>query len=177
MEGDYQVFEARVEEAGGLLLLRLPEAASRALPSRGMVMGEGDIDHRPFIAPLEPDGRGGHWLALEGEYAKHMKAGSLVSLRLRPAADWPEPTLPEDLGKALEQEGVSDAWAACTVRARWEWIRWTRATGSPITREKRIRAACDKLRKGERRPCCFNASGCTVPQVCKSGVLYSPGAG
>jgi hypothetical protein len=177
MEGDYQVFEARVEETGGFLLLRLPEEVSRALPSRGMGMGEGEINRQPFTLPLEPDGRGGHWLELKGEHAGNVQAGSLVSLRLRPAADWPEPPLPEDLGKALEQEGLSDAWAACTVRARWEWIRWMRATGNPATREKRVKVTCDKLRKGERRPCCFNASSCTLPQVCKSGVLDPPGAG
>ncbi len=132
MEGDWRVFEARVEEKGGLLLLRLPEEVSQTLPSRGMVVGEGDINRRPFTLPLEPDGRGGHWLELNGEHAGNFQAGSLVSLCLRPAADWPEPPLPEDLGKALEREGLMDAWTACTVRARWEWIRWVRAAGSPL---------------------------------------------
>ncbi len=175
MEGDFPAFEARAEEAGDLLILRLPEQVSRSLPSRGMVMGEGKINSLPFVLPLEPDGRGGHWIELKGEHAENVRAGSLVTVSLRLAAVWPEPPLPEDLGEALAQETLLDAWAACTVRARWEWIRWVRSTASAATRAKRVSAACDKLRKGERRPCCFDTSRCTVPQVSASGVLAVPG--
>ena len=175
MERDFREFKARVEELGGMLLLRLPEEASQALPSRGIVMGEGEISGQAFTAPLEPDGRGGHWLVLENGLAQ-LIPGSVVSLRLRPASVWVEPALPKDLGEALMREGLLDAWAACTVRARWEWIRWMRATGNPLTRQKRVEVACDKLRKGDRRPCCFNSSCCTVPQFCKSGILMEPGS-
>ena len=175
MEGDFQEFMARVERLSGMLLLRLPQEISQALPSRGNVMAEGEVNGQAFIAPLEPDGRGGHWLSLENDLALSLP-GSMVSLRLRPASVWVEPVLPENLGEALMREGLLDAWTACTVKARWEWIRWIRATGNPLTRQKRVEVACDKLRKGDRRPCCFNTSACTVPQVCKSGILMEPGS-
>ena len=44
--------------------LRLPQAASDLLPSRGMVAVDGTLEGQAFTATLEPDGEGGHWLKL-----------------------------------------------------------------------------------------------------------------
>jgi len=65
-------------------------------------------------------------------------------------------------------------WTAVTPMARWEWIRWIRATNRVETRNRRIEVAVSKLRAGERRPCCFNSSMCTEPTVSKNGALLEP---
>lgn len=167
------VFEAVLEEVKGTLLLRLPAPASRLLPSRGMGMAQGSLKGQPYVLPAEPDGRGGHFFSLEPHEAEAfgLKPGEPAAFTLAPAASWPEPALLPDLGQALHQEGFLDVWAGLTVKARWEWTRWIRGTGNPATRAKRIAVAMDKMRKGDRRPCCFNAASCTLPQVSKSGVL------
>ena len=68
--------------------------------------------------------------------------------------------------------GNIDQWNSLTTKARWEWLRWIRSTKNLDTRQKRINVACDKLQKGDKRPCCFDASRCTIPEVSKSGVLF-----
>ncbi len=165
--------QTQLEMINGVLLLRLSGEISSALPSRGMVMTEGLVNGLPFVAPAEPDGRGGHFIIMTAEQAAiaALQPGHQASLSLGPAKIWPEPDLPADFLEALTLGGLMGRWQACTVRGRWEWLRWLRVTESQETRQKRILVACDKLRKGEKRPCCFNAAACTVMKVCKTGAL------
>lgn len=166
-------FKAVPQLIQGRLIVRLPKQASDALPSRGMVMAQGTIDGAAFIAPLEPDGQGGHWLEIDVQ--KHKSNLSVpakaLAITLAPAEVWPQPKLPPDIATALREAGLQPQWDSLTVKARWEWLRWIRATANPATRAKRIAVACDKLKKGSRRPCCFNTASCTVPEVAKAGVL------
>ena len=53
-------------------------------------------------------------------------------------------------------------------------MRWVGATKSPQTRQKRVGVSIDKLRKGSRRPCCFDLSSCTDPELSRSGKLVEP---
>lgn len=173
MDRDEQRFEARLEEIAGQLLLRLPAQASQRLPARGMVMGEGRLNARPFVAPLEPDGRGGHLLEISHQLADAcaIKPGDQLSISLRPAKAWPEPPLLPGFQAALEAQGLVPLFNSLTVKARWEWHRWARNSKNPATLDKHINTAMDKLNKGMRRPCCFNTAACTLPQVSKGGVL------
>ena len=45
--------------------LNLPKQASARLPSRGQETVEGTLNGASFLATLEPDGSGGHWLKVE----------------------------------------------------------------------------------------------------------------
>ena len=58
-------FAAELFTIGAWTLLRLPKSASALLPSRGMTMVEGTLNGCPFQAPLEPDGKGSHWLRVD----------------------------------------------------------------------------------------------------------------
>ena len=167
------VFEAVLKELKSRKILRLPAEASEKLPSRGMVMVRGTINGAAFQAPLEPDGKGSHWLDVSGALfeAAGAAVGETVACDIEPAEAWPEPEMPGDIMTAIIQAGLDNQWAGLTTKARWEWLRWIRSTNSPATRQKRIIVACSKLQKGDRRPCCFNAAGCTVPDVSKSSVL------
>lgn len=161
-------FTAPVQLIGDRAIVRLPAEASALLPSRGQVAATGTIDHQPFATVIEPDGRRGHWIDVgQGR-------SDAVAVELEPTKTWPEPQLPADFGAALEQAPQSrQTWTDITPMARWEWVRWIGATRSQQTRERRIEVGLDKLRKGKRRPCCFDLSSCTDPQLSKSGKLIA----
>jgi len=99
--------------------------------------------------------------------------GATAELFIEVAQDWPEPELPDDLGAALAgaPEEVRDLWAAITPMARWEWVRWVKATRNPATRRRRVEVSISKLAARKRRPCCFDLSACTDPDLARNGRL------
>ena len=101
--------------------------------------------------------------------------GDTAELTLVVAPDWPEPDAPEDLANALAgaPARIRD-WADITPMAGWEWVRWVRATTNPATRRRRVEVSISKMDHGKRRPCCFDLSSCTDPDLAKSGKLRDP---
>ncbi len=156
--------------------LTLPKQASAKLPSRGMVSVEGTINDAAFQATLEPDGKGGHWLKVNRKMREAVGAepGDVVTLKIVPAAEEPEPKVPADLRKALTAAPpkVRELWSDITRIARRDWIHWIVSAKQAETRARRIENTCDMLAKGKRRPCCFDRSGmyaknlsCPVPDL------------
>lgn len=170
-------FTAAPYTIGSWTVLRLPEKASKELPSRGQVMVKGTINGVDFQTPLEPDGNWSHWFRLDKALQKstNAKAGQPAELAIEPTKEWPEPEVPADLKAAIQADRAArDLWPRITPMARWEWIRWTRSTGNAETRAHRVKVAISKMNAGERRPCCWNRNLCTEPSVSKSGVLLGP---
>ena len=170
-------FEATPLKVGDWTILRLPEKASAKLPSRGMALVEGTINGFRSKIVLEPDGKGSHWFRID--YALReaigIDADGAVTMAVEPSKEWPEPKVPADLNKALASDPQANAlWVKITPMARWDWLRWIRATNNQETRSRRIEVALSKLKAGERRPCCFNRNLCTEPEVSKNGVLIEP---
>lgn len=169
-------FKVKLFKIGSWTILRLPESASAKLPTRGQTMVEITINGFSFQTPLEPDGKGSHWVRVDTRLrdAIHVGGGT-VSAGLTPIKGWPEPDVPGDLRQALAAAPQAlTLWKQITPLARWEWIRWIHSTNSPQTRSRRIEIACSKLRSGKRRPCCWNRNMCTEPLVSKNGVLLEP---
>lgn len=166
-------FEAKRLRIGPLELIKIPLSSGKELSSRGMVMVKGTINGVDFKIPLEPDGKGSHWLELDPLLNKEIGGdiGETVFMTMKQMDEWIEPEIPEDIMDAITKADVLEQWHAITTRSRWEWIRWIRSTKSERTRNKRISVACSKLQDGDKNPCCFNASLCTVTDVSKSGVL------
>lgn len=170
-------FQARLTTIGSHTILRLPGAASRRLPSRGMCMVEGTLNGHAFQAPLEPDGIGGHWFKVSSTMLEAARAavGDSVAVVLEPMAPWPEPDVPADLAEALASDPQTRRlWMDITPVARWDWIRWIGSTRNPDTRAIRIEKTLSKLRSGKRAACCFNRSQCTDPLMSRNGVLLEP---
>jgi hypothetical protein len=170
-------FETKLFTIGDWTILHLPKEVSTKLPSRGQTMVVGTINGFHFETPLEPDGRGSHWFRVDESLSKSAKiaAGDTVRLELNPTKEWPEPDVPDDWKKALATHPQAhELWKKITPMARWEWIRWARATNNQETYKKRIEVGCDKLKKGERRPCCWNRNLCTEPYVSKNWLLIDP---
>jgi hypothetical protein len=170
-------FQAKLTAIGSQMILRLPDAASSKLPSRGMSMVEGTFNGYAFQTPLEPDGIGSHWFRVSDTMLKAAgaKIGDSVSVALEPMALWPEPKVPADLAKALASDpAVRRIWLDITPLARWDWIRWVGSTRNRDTRTIRIEKTLSKLRSGKRAACCFNRSQCTDPSISRNGVLLNP---
>lgn len=160
-------FESHIATIGDRSIVRIPDDASAQLPSRGQVAVTGVLNGTPFSSVLEPDGFKGHWLDLADG-----APGDTVVGELHPTKDWPEPEVPADLQAALDNApDLAEQWQSITPMARWEWVRWVKATKNPDTRAKRIEVSISKLRGGSRRPCCFDLSSCTDPELAKNGKL------
>lgn len=166
-------FEAPVQTLQERKIARLPGEASAALPSRGQVAVVGQLNGLDVQTVLEPDGHRGHWLSIDTTTPPlPAEAGDTVIAELRTADQWPEPSIPTDLAAALEEApDIADTWSDITPMARWEWVRWVQATKNPQTRERRVAVTISKLRGGKRRPCCFDLTSCTDPELAKGGKL------
>ena len=172
-------FDATLSTIDTSTVLRLPETASQKLPSRGQVAVRGTINGVEFQAVLEPDGDHGHWMKVDDslQHAAGISAGDSAALDIEVTRDWPEPSVPQDLATALAgaPQKIQDLWSEITPMARWEWVRWVNATKNPDTRGRRVDVSISKMTSGKRRPCCFNLSACTDPDLSKNGRLLKPG--
>jgi Domain of unknown function (DUF1905)/Bacteriocin-protection, YdeI or OmpD-Associated len=159
-------------------VLRLPQKASRKLPSRGQVAIQGTINGHRFQTVLEPDGNSGHWMRIDRKLkdSAALSTGDSATLEIEPVKDWPEPSVPQDLKTALAAapQKIQDLWKEITPMARWEWVRWVNATPNPDTRKRRVEVSISKMKGGKRRPCCFNLAACTDPNLSKNGRLTDP---
>lgn len=171
-------FEAKLQTTGGQRILRLPKAASKKLPSRGQVAVQGKLNGHAFATVLEPDGESGHFMRVDAKLKKaaRIDAGDAAKVEVEPTKAWPEPRVPPDLDDALSKASkkIRELWDAITPMARWEWVRWVNATKNPDTRQRRVEVSLSKLGAGKRRPCCFDLSSCTDPELAKNGKLVDP---
>jgi hypothetical protein len=178
-EGAIIRFDATLSAVGTSTMVRLPETASKDLPSRGQVAVHGTINGVEFQTVLEPDGELGHWMRVDDtlQHAAGLSVGDTVPLGIEVTKDWPEPGVPQDLATALAAapQEIQNLWNEITPMARWEWVRWVNATKNPDTRTRRVEVSISKMNSGKRRPCCFNLSACTDPDLSKNGRLLEPG--
>lgn len=168
-------FTATLQTINKFTIVRLPEAASSKLPSRGQVFVKGTINGQPFEKVLEPDGSWGHWFKIDKKDMTRLSIGpgDTVSLSFEVSKQWPEPKLPADFSRALSAapDKVKDLWPKITPMARWEWVRWINATSVSETRARRVEVSISKMNSGKRRPCCFNLAACTDRDLSKNGRL------
>ena len=166
-------FRAAVDQIDHTTLLRLPEKASKQLPSRGQVAVHGTINGKQFETVVEPDGNFGHWMRVD---KKLVRPGDEVTVEIEASKKWPEPELPADFEAALRAapSKIQEVWKDITPMARWEWVRWVNATPNADTRRHRVEVSMSKMNSGKRRPCCFDLSSCTDPQLAKNGRLRAP---
>ncbi len=169
---DFDATLNRVEES---TILRLPEDASKKLPSRGQVAVRGTINGHQFETVVEPDGSSGHWIMVDPklQHVAGVDVGDTASVEIEPTKEWPEPVLPEDFEAALAAapQKIQEIWKDITPMARWEWVRWINATKNAETRSRRVEVSISKMNNGKRRPCCFNLAACTDPNLSKNGKL------
>lgn len=166
-------FETTPHMVNKWTIIVLPGDVSAQLPSRGQVMTKLTIGGKTSLTVMEPDGRGGHWFKVTSDMP--VKLEDKLDVTIEPTKDWPEPEIPADFEKALnDKPAIKTFFKTVTPMAKWEWVRWINSTNVQATRQKRIEVSIDKLRKGMRRPCCFNRAACTEPAVSKNAQLIEP---
>ena len=74
LSGSIASFVATVHTVEGRLIIQLPLNVSNKLPSRGQVAARVVINGYPTDTVIEPDGRKGHWLAIDESLKKATKA-------------------------------------------------------------------------------------------------------
>jgi uncharacterized protein YdeI (YjbR/CyaY-like superfamily) len=68
--------------------------------------------------------------------------------------------LPDDFSLALKnRKGIFEFWQKLTPLAKNEWICWVTSAKQATTRERRIVVGIDKMKKGMKRPCCWQGCG------------------
>lgn len=169
------IFNGQLSKIGSRQVILIPLISSEKLPSRGMVMVNAVINDISFTVPLEPDGRGSHWFEPSDKLSEevNLRLGYSAEISIEPIKDWPEPDIPEDIIEKINKANLMQRWNGITTKARWDWLRWIRATANPETRKKRIDVTCSKLQKGDNHPCCFDRTRSTITDVSKSGVLLN----
>ena len=66
------------------------------------------------------------------------------------------PSIPAYLRKALAANPVVAAkWKDLTPVSRRDFTRWIEGAKQEATRKRRVAVACEKLKRGDRRPCCY----------------------
>ena len=90
---------------GSFAKVRVPETASKDLPSRGQVAVHGMVNGAEFQTVLEPDGNSGRWMRV-GDTLRHVA------------------------GLSVDDTATFD-WSEITPMAHWEWVRWVSATKIP----------------------------------------------
>ena len=170
-------FAATLSTIDTSTILRLPEKASKVLPSRGQIAVRGTVNGYEFQTVVEPDGSFGHWIKVDRALRlAASRTGDTATVELEPVKEWPEPRVPHDLKSALAAapQTIKEMWKDITPMARWEWVRWVNETRNPDTRRRRVEVTISKMEHGKRRPCCFNLAACTDPDLSRSGKLREP---
>ena len=92
-------FEATLYTIDGSAIARLPDKASKQLPSRGQVAVQATVNGHVFQTVIEPDGEFGHWMRMDArqQRAAAIRAGDTTAVELVPLDNWPEPQVPQDL--------------------------------------------------------------------------------
>lgn len=153
---------AKMGDDGSWCFLILPKAVSEALPRRGRTTVAGTLSGHFFQATLEPDGQLSHWLKVDERLLKTAgaKAGDTVTMEIVPVDPEPEPEVPADFQEALSAcPEARKTWEVTTTIARLDWIQWMTTAKQRKTRDSRVATACDMLKKGKKRVCCFDPSG------------------
>lgn len=165
-------FTASILNISGRRLVVLPDEISAELPSRGLVMVRGTLQGVSFAMPLEPTGKGSHWIAVDTALGSDTPDAKEIEVVLESSSEWTEPEVPSDMKRALQADAeAKQIWDSISPLARWDWLRWIRGTKSAETHTIRIEKTLSKMKSGTRQACCFNRSSCTDVEVSKSGVL------
>ena len=98
-------------------IVAFDQESSDRLPSRGQVAVELSGACDTVTVVLDPDGRKGHWLSIDGSGPVDIDAepGSKLAFTAQLCGSWPETEVPGDLSAALKDTPELDGtWAGLT---------------------------------------------------------------
>jgi bacteriocin resistance YdeI/OmpD-like protein/uncharacterized protein DUF1905 len=148
-------FVGRLGRLGILYSVVVPAEVSRAIGVRGRVPVVARVARRaPFRSTLVPAGGGKHRIFLNGETrrAAGVDVGDDVAVEVVVDFAPREVPIPDDLARALREEGVLADWESLPPGKREHILDWIEEAVHDATREKRIaRAVEEAWAKREKR--------------------------
>lgn len=145
-------FQARIVKQGILRCVDVPAWVSQAFGT-GRVAVRGRVHGVDFQSTLAPRGEGLHRLFIHSRVYRRLgvDCGDLVEIELARDAN-PEPTLPEDLARALEADREArEAFDGLSAARRREIVGYLEAAKRPDTRARRVQEMAERL-KTDLRP-------------------------
>ena len=166
-------FKARLSKD----FLSLPKSASVKLQLKGNLIIEGVINSIPFKGALKIKRGGDYQLKVGKAMFKAISAdiGDIVPVEITRVGDEKETRVPTDLSRSLASiPKAKSSWADITPLARRDWIFSISSAKQPETRKRRIEKACDMLRSGKRRLCCFPGIKWMMKENAKACGMWAP---
>jgi hypothetical protein len=134
-------FSARLLRVAMFPGVAVPRAISRSFGARGSIPVLLRVNGlEPFRTTLLPDGKGGHFVYVNGKVRKAAAAmlGDRISVELAPDSEPRGAALPPDLAEVLGEEGVLQAWWSFAPGMREQLLRWLDAAVHESTRARRL---------------------------------------
>jgi Bacteriocin-protection, YdeI or OmpD-Associated/Domain of unknown function (DUF1905) len=147
-------FTATIGRLGILYIADVPVAVSRALGAARVPIVAEVNGAEPLRTMLNPRGGGRHALYLNGTVRRQAgatKEGAKVKITLRLDEEPLVRATPDDLARALAEEGVRAAWDGMTRSNKNEILRWIDAAAHEATRAKRIVKAVERALVAKER--------------------------
>lgn len=134
---------------GAAVVLPVPREVSQLLGTRERVAVKGTVNGRPLRAFAQPDGQGGHGIALAREMPD-LRGGERVKVVLELAEKEAPVEVPADLQKALARHvQARTAWEKFAPAQRRAWAEALAQIKKPDQRAKRIVEALGRIALGK----------------------------
>jgi hypothetical protein len=143
-------FQARLEAHSGGSLVQVPKEVSDQLGGRARIKVQGRLNQLPFRGSTMPTGDGTHCLGFRKDQraAAGVEIGDVVTVELARDEEERLVEVPPELASALESErGLDAAFQALSYTRRKEMAASVASAKSAETRERRLAAALEELRR------------------------------
>jgi hypothetical protein len=143
----------RPDVAGAWTFAPVPRSAARAAGFRARLRIKGTIDGVPFRSSLIPRGGGELFVVVNSHVRDRIgkSEGATVRLELELDATPIVVDVPAALRRALEGDRSAQAnFAGFTASQRLAYSRWVADAKQEATRDRRVAAALEKIRRGEK---------------------------
>jgi Domain of unknown function (DUF1905)/Bacteriocin-protection, YdeI or OmpD-Associated len=143
-------FQARLEAHSGGSLVQVPKEVSDQLGGRARIKVQGRLNQLPFRGSTMPTGDGTHCLGFRKDQrtAAGVEIGDVVTVELARDEEERLVEVPPELASALESERrLEAAFEALPYTRRKEMAASVASAKSPETRERRLAAALEELRR------------------------------
>jgi hypothetical protein len=143
----------RPDAVGAWTFAPVPKKDAARAGFRARLRVKGTIDGIPFRSSLMPRGGGELFVVVNSEVRDRIgkSDGALVRLELELDASPVVVDVPPSLQRALDRDRSAEAnFARFTASQRLAYSRWVAAAKQEATRDRRVGAAVEKIRRGEK---------------------------
>jgi hypothetical protein len=143
----------RPDAVGAWTFASVPRKEAATAGFRARLRVKGTIDGIPFRSSLMPRGGGELFVVVNSEVRDRIgkSDGALVRLELELDASPVVVDVPRSLQRALDRDRSARAnFAKFTASQRVAYSRWVAEAKQEATRDRRVAAAVEKIRRGEK---------------------------